>query len=427
MRTTSSRRRFLKHALKHAIALGGAAALGLPRLAAAASGHIVIVGGGTGGATAARYLRRADPGLSVTLIEREPSHLTCYMSNEVLGGERGLDSLRQGYDGLRAAGVTVIIDTVTGIDPAAREVATQGGRRLGYDRCIVAPGIDLRWDSIAGYSAAVAETIPHAWKAGAQTLTLRAQLEAMPDGGTVVIAAPPNPYRCPPAPYERASLIAQYLKRHKPASRVLMLDPKTSFAKQALFEQAWAALYGYGEGQMIEWRSGADLSGVVEVDAASRTVRTAFGDLVQADVLNLIPAQQAGPIAFAADLTDASGWCPVDPLTFESTRHPYIHVIGDACTAPALPKSGVAANAEAKACAAAIAALQAGLEVPSPSFVNACYSVVGSDWAISVLAVYRLSDDGQSITAIPGAGGLSPADAGERHRRIDVEDRKSVV
>lgn len=414
----AERRRFLKQGL----GLAGAAALGWPHIAAAVSGHIVVVGGGTGGATAARYLKRADPALRVTLIERDASYLTCYMSNEVLGGDRALETLRQGYDGLRAAGVEVITDEVTALDPVARQVRTAGGRTLGFDRCIVSPGIDFRWDSIAGYDATVAETIPHAWKAGPQTLTLRAQLEAMPDGGTVVIAAPPNPYRCPPAPYERASQIAHYLKQHKPASRVLILDPKTAFAKQSAFEQAWRALYGYGTAAaMIEWRSGADLSRVVELDAASRSVRTEFGDLVSADVLNLIPAQQAGPIAFAADLTDPSGWCPVDPMTFESTRYPYIHVIGDACTAPALPKSGVAANSEAKACAAAIAALQAGQAVPNPSFFNTCYSVVGTDYAISVLAVYRLADDGRSIQPIPGAGGLSPADASGRHRRMELE------
>ena len=412
-----TRRRFIQGLA----GMAGVAALGAPMLALGASPRIVVVGGGTGGATAARFVKRNLPSAQVTLIEREASYVTCYMSNEVLGGGRELESLRQGYDGLRAAGVVVIRDEVTGIDAGAREISTSGGRRIGYERAIVAPGIDFRWELIDGYDATVAEDIPHAWKAGPQTLTLRAQLQAMDDGGTVVIGAPPNPYRCPPAPYERASQIALYLRRNKPASKVVLLDPKPGFAKQALFEQAWSTLYGYGPGGMIERLGAESEAGVVALNPDTREVVTAFGDRFRADVLNIIPPQKAGPIAFTAGLTDDSGWCPVDPLTFESRLVPNVHVIGDACTAPSLPKSGYAANSEAKACAAAVAALSLGREIPAPSFSNACYSIVGDAYAISILGIYRLADDGRSIQAIPGAGGATPLDASERQLRVDVD------
>ncbi len=410
------RRDFLKQLAASSLLLGTT----FPSLSYGAQKRVIIIGGGTGGATAAKYLLRNDPSIKVILIEKNPTYLTCYMSNEVLGGDRDLESLRFSYDTLKSRGVTVVQDEVIAIEADTQKVRTKSGQSYSYDRCIVSPGIDFRFDTIAGYDAQIADNaIPHAWKAGQQTLNLRAQLESMNNGGTVVIAAPPNPYRCPPAPYERASQIAHYLKQHKPNSKVIILDPKASFAKQAQFEEAWTKLYGYNSSNaMIEWHSADQDSGVVAVDSATKTVTTSFGDQYQADVLNIIPAQKAGSIAFTADLTDESGWCPINRQTFESERHANIHVIGDACSANALPKSGYAANSEAKVCAAAVSALLKGQQPVSPAFSNGCYSVVGTDYAISILALYRLSDDGKSIDKIPNSGGTSPLNASDvQHKR----------
>ena len=408
--------------LKTLVAGAAVGILGFPMLGKAANQRIVVIGGGTGGATVAKYLRRLDNTLDVTLIEKNAIYTTCYMSNEVLSGDRTLESLQFNYDGLKAHGVKIVTDEVTGIDYDAGLVLTKGGISYPYDRCVVSPGIDFRYDQIAGYSEADIETVPHAWKAGQQTLLLRDQLKAMPNGGTVVIAAPPNPYRCPPAPYERASQIAHYLKQHKPNSKVIILDPKPSFTKQALFEQAWTELYGYKtDNALLEWWSGdAKAAGVVEVDVASKTAITQFGDRVQGAVLNVIPPQKAGKLAFDAGLVDATGWCPVNKLTFESTLHPKVHVIGDACMADSLPKSGFAANSEAKVCASAIHALLNGLDVESPSFSNGCYSLVGKDYAISVVGVYRLSDDGKLVESIAGSGGVSSATATAQDRLFDA-------
>lgn len=408
--------------LKTLVAGAAVGTLGFPMLGKAANQRIVVIGGGTGGATVAKYLRRLDNTLDVTLIEKNAIYTTCYMSNEVLSGDRTLESLQFNYDGLKAHGVKIVTDEVTGIDYDAGLVLTKGGISYPYDRCVVSPGIDFRYDQIAGYSEADIETVPHAWKAGQQTLVLRDQLKAMPNGGTVVIAAPPNPYRCPPAPYERASQIAHYLKQHKPNSKVIILDPKPSFTKQALFEQAWTELYGYKtDNALLEWWSGdAKAAGVVEVDVASKTAITQFGDRVQGAVLNVIPPQKAGKLAFDAGLVDATGWCPVNKLTFESTLHPKVHVIGDACMADSLPKSGFAANSEAKVCASAIHALLNGLDVESPSFSNGCYSLVGKDYAISVVGVYRLSDDGKLVESIAGSGGVSAATATAQDRLFDA-------
>jgi sulfide dehydrogenase [flavocytochrome c] flavoprotein subunit len=398
------RRQFLQ-----LLAVGSSVALGFSTRAKAASKHVVVIGGGTGGATAAKYLKRADSSLAVTLIEKNASYTTCYMSNEVLSGDRNIDTLRFDYQALTAKGVNVIQDEVLNIDADKHIITTTSGTQYPYDRCIVSPGIDFRFDQIEGYDEQLAETVPHAWKAGQQTLTLRAQLTAMEDGGTVIIAAPPNPYRCPPAPYERASQIAHYLKRSKPKSKVLILDPKVSFSKQPLFEEAWTALYGYGsDNSMIEWISSEEnAAGVVEYESGNY-VTTEFGDRHHGDVINIIPPQKAGKIAFNADLVDDSGWCPINRQSFESTRHADIHIIGDACSASSLPKSGFAANSEAKVCARAIIDLFEGKTLANAAFTNACYSVVGADYAISVSAAYQLSDNGKEILKVAGSGGLSP-------------------
>lgn len=397
--------------------------IGTPYLAFGASKKVVVIGGGTGGATAAKYVRMADPTIEVTLIEANKDHYTCYLSNEVLSGDRTINSIKFGYAGLSKRGVNVVQDTVTGIDAVAKTVTTTGGKAFNYDRCIVSPGVDFKWETIEGYSAEVAENIPHAWKAGPQTLLLRKQLEEIKDGGTVVIAAPPNPFRCPPGPYERASQIAHYFKQNKPKSKVIILDPKPKFSKMGLFVQGWKELYGYEtDNAMIEWRGsaqGSNDNAVVAVDAATKTVTTGFEDKVKADVLNIIPAQKAGKIAFAAGLTNDSGWCPIDLKTFESTLHKGIHVIGDSSIATGMPKSGYAANSEAKVCAAAVAALLNGKEPGTPAYVNTCYSIIGKDYGISVAGVYRLAEDGSKITQV--SGGLSPTDSSPEMRAREVQ------
>ncbi len=385
--------------------------IGFPHLALGATSRVVVVGGGTGGATAAKYIKLADPGIEVTLIEPNQTYYTCYLSNEVIGGERKLESLRQNYDGLKAHGVKVVHDSAIGIDPDKKVVKTAGGTEFGYDRCVVAPGIELLYDRIEGYSEAVAETLPHAWKAGEQTRILRTQLENMKDGGTVIIAVPPAPFRCPPGPYERASQIAHYLKHHKPKSKVVILDSNQKFSKQAQFTKGWETLYGFGTGQaQIAWQAGPD-AGVVKVDAAQMQVETSFGDEMKGDVLNIIPPQRAGKIAQVAGLANEGGWCPVDVKTFESRLHQGIHVIGDAAIATEMPKSAYSANSQAKVAAAAIVALLKGETPGTPSYLNTCYSILAPAYGISVAGVYRLSEDGSSIASVPDSGGVTPVDA----------------
>lgn len=413
-----NRRNFVK-------AAGAASAVGivgLPHIAKAGGGKkVVVVGGGTAGATAAKYLKMADESIDVTIVEPNEHYYTCYLSNEVISGERKIDTIKFGYDGLKARGINVIHDAAAAIDAEKKVVKTAAGKELAFDRCIVAPGVEMLMDKIEGYSKEAAQKLPHAWKAGEQTKILRSQLEAMPDGGTAVIVAPPNPFRCPPGPYERASQMAWYFKNHKPKSKVLILDSKQKFSKQGLFTQGWEKFYGFGtDDSMIEWQPGPDAA-VVKVDAGSMTAETSFGDEVKASVINVIPPQRAGKIAQDSGLTDDSGWCPVDKKTFESTLHKGVHVIGDACIATKMPKSGYAANSQGKVAAAAVASLLAGNEPGTPSYVNTCYSIIAKDWGVSVAAVYRLSEDGKTIAGVKGAGGLTPMDASEEAHRREVE------
>jgi sulfide dehydrogenase [flavocytochrome c] flavoprotein subunit len=404
-------------------AAGAATAVGLvgvPHLAFGAGKKVVVVGGGTAGATAAKYIKRLDSSIDVTIVEPNEEYFTCYFSNEVIGGERSMDDIKVSYDGLKAHGIEVVQDSATGIDGAAKVVKTASGKDLPFDRCVVAPGVEMLYGKIEGYSEEAAQKLPHAWKAGEQTAILRKQLEDMADGGTVLIAAPPNPFRCPPGPYERASQIANYLKHHKPKSKVIILDSKQKFSKQGLFVQGWEKFYGYGtDNSLIEWRPGPDAA-VVKVDAAGMTAETSFGDEIKADVLNVIPPQRAGAIAHTSGLADDSGWCPVDQKTFESTLVKGVHVIGDACVAGAMPKSGYAANSQGKVCAAAVVAMLNEGEVGVPSYVNTCYSIVAPGWGISVAGVYKLGADGK-IASIPGSGGLTPMDASEAAHKREVE------
>jgi len=395
--------------------------LGFPGLLLANTRKVVVVGGGVGGCTVAKYLRKLDPGVDVTLVEPNRQYTSCFMSNEVLSGDRSIESITFSYKDLSDKyGVNVINDRVVGIDAAGRQAQTAGGVRLAFDACVVSPGVDFKWDAIEGYDAQVAEdAVPHAWFAGLQTVSLRKQLLAMPDGGKVVIVAPPNPYKCPPGPYERASQIAMFCKHHKPKSKILILDPKKKFSKARLFKQGWRQHYGFEtDNSMIEWVGLKEGGKVSALDPGTRTL-TAEGGSFQGDVVNIIPPQKAGKIAYAADLVEGD-WCPVDKRTFESTRHPGIYVLGDASSAAKMPKSAYAANSQAKVAVAAILARFAGQEPGEPTYVNTCYSIIAEEHGISVAAVYKLSEDGKMIQKIKGSGGLSPMDASADHRKREV-------
>lgn len=389
------------------------AALPIPAMSQGASGRVVVVGGGFAGTTCARFIRRIDPRITVTLVEGSPGFIACPLSNAVIAGLRDLQAQQFGLDKVADDGVVLARAPAIGIDAQARFVALTNNARVSYDRLVLAPGIDLRWDALPGYSEAASERMPHAWKAGEQTLLLRRQLEAMEDGGTVIISAPANPFRCPPGPYERASLIAYYLKTKKPKSKLILLDAKDAFSKQGLFQNAWKELYP----GMLEWVPLSAGGKVTSVDVADMTLVTEFGKH-KATVANVIPPQKAGRIAETAGAADRSGWCPVDPVTFESRQQPNIHVIGDAAIMGAMPKSAFAANAQAKVCAAAVAKLLGGSSPDQPKLINTCYSLVAPDYGISVAGVYRAAD-GQ-LKEVEGSGGVSPIDAPSSTRALEA-------
>lgn len=394
----------------------GVSALGYGKFAiGGATKKVVVVGGGIGGGTAAKYIRMMDPSIEVTLIEGNKDYYTCFMSNEVLSGERTLDSIHFDYTGLKSHGVKVVFDWATGIDAGKKMVMTKGGSKFSYDKCIVAPGVDFNYDSVDGYSAKAAESIPHAWKAGSQTAILHKQLEGMKNGGTFVMAAPPNPFRCPPGPYERVAQIAHYFKENKPKSQIIILDPKPKFSKFGLFNAGYARHYGYDPKNptadgMIKWVSSKAGGTPVSVDVGSKTVTTAGAGSFKADVLNIIPAQKAGKIAFDSGLVNDKGWCPVDKMTFESSVAPDVHVIGDSSVATKMPKSGYAANSQGKVCAAAVVAALGGKATPTASYVNTCYSIIAPGDGISVAAVYRYDASSGNIMPVKGAGGLTPSE-----------------
>lgn len=395
-----SRRRF--------VGLAVAAAASVPTIARAQAptARVVVIGGGFGGATAAKYLRVLSPKLSVTLIEPRERFVTGPFSNTVLAGLRRIEELTQDYTILAGRhGVEIVHDTAVAIDPDRHIVRLGGGRTMAYDRLVVAPGIDIRWDAIAGYDEAATTRMPHAWMSGDQLLLLRRQLEAMPDGRVFLISAPATPYRCPPGPYERASLVAHYFKQAKPRAKILILDAKDNFPEQALFEDAWTALYG----SMIERLGFSDDGQVAEAKPADMTVVSQFGEPHKADVINVIPPQQAGKIARDAGLADHTGWCPVDPATLESTLHQDIHVVGDAAFAGAMPKGAFAANTQARVAALAIVNALAHRPMAVPSYASSCYSLLAPDYGISAIDIFRHTPDG--IMPVPGAGGASPRNA----------------
>jgi NADPH-dependent 2,4-dienoyl-CoA reductase/sulfur reductase-like enzyme len=375
--------------------------------------HVVVIGGGFGGAGCARALRHVDPNLQVTLIEPKTFYFACPFSNEAIAGVREFEAQQFRYDRIAAEGVIVVAQTAVKVDAHARTVGLADGTSLGYDRLVLSPGIGLRFDALPGYDEAAATKMPHAWIAGEQTLLLRRQLEAMDDGGLVVLAVPAPPLRCPPAPYERASLIAHYLKTKKPRSKVLILDAKDGFSQQRLFEQAWTELYP----GMIERIALSQGGRVTSVEPATNSIVTDFGNYT-ADVANVIPPQKAGRIAEIAGAADNTGWCPIDPVTFESKLVPNMHVIGDACIAGAIPKSASAANAQAKACAAAVASLLADKTPEPPRLTGACFNTVAPGYAFSLTGVYAPKDG--LFNEVEG-GGTSPLDAPREVRAQEAE------
>jgi sulfite dehydrogenase len=371
------------------------------------SGHVVIVGGGYGGATAAKYLRMwSEGGVQVTLIERNTQFVSCPISNLVISGDKTLADITIGYEGLKKWGVRVVHDEVTGVDAGKRSIRLAKSGEMSYDRLVLSPGVDFMWDQIPGLNNADAQgKILHAWKAGAQTIALRKQLEDMKDGGVYAITVPKAPYRCPPGPYERASVIAGYFKAKKPKSKVLILDANDDVvSKKGLFMKAWADLYP----GMLEYRPNSELR---DVDVANRTAILEF-DKVKADVLNVVPPQRAGDIAAKSGLKLINNrWVDIDWLSMESTSTPGIHVLGDAIfPAATMPKSGHMANQHAKLAAAAILNLLAGQAPnPAPLLMNTCYSFVDSKNAIHVASVHTYDAGKKTMLPVQGAGGVSSA------------------
>jgi NADPH-dependent 2,4-dienoyl-CoA reductase/sulfur reductase-like enzyme len=380
--------------------------------------RIVVIGGGFGGAACARALQRTTPKLQVTLVEPKATFTACPFSNEVVAGLRDIETQQFTYARIAAEGVSVVAQAAVKVEAQARAVGLADGTSLPYDRLVLAPGIDMNFEALPGYDEKASTKMPHAWQAGEQTMLLRRQLEAMDDGGVVAIAVPAAPYRCPPAPYERASLIAHYLKTTKPRSKILILDAKDTFAQQRLFENAWKELYP----GMIERIPLSQGGRVVSVEPATNTLVTDFGNY-DAQVANVIPPQRAGRIATIAGAADHTGWCPIDPVSFASKLVPNIHVIGDAGIGGAIPKSASAANAEAKACASAVASLIAGIAPAAPKLDGTCYNTVTPGYAFSLSGIYQPRDD--IFAEVEGSGFTSPLDAPREARQREADQALS--
>ena len=375
---------------------------------ARASGHVVVVGGGYGGATVAKYLRMWSEGrVQVTLIERNPTFISCPISNLVIGGTRTMEDITVSYDGLRNKwGVRVVQDEVVAVDAQKRSISLKAGGAMSYDRLVLSPGIDFMWDQIPGLNNADAQSkILHAWKAGPQTVALRQQLETMKDGGTFAISIPKAPYRCPPGPYERACVVADYFKRHKPKSKVIVLDANEEVtSKKGLFTKAWDELYK----GTLEYRNNSELK---DVDVKTHTAILEF-DKFRADVLNVIPPQRAGDIAAKSGLKLINNrWVDIDWLSMEANGTPGVHVLGDAIfPAPTMPKSGHMANQHGKLAAAAILNQLSGMAPsPTPVVMNTCYSFVDAKQAIHVASVHQYDAATKVVQPVKGAGGVSAA------------------
>ncbi|SHI98608.1 NAD(P)/FAD-dependent oxidoreductase [Wenxinia saemankumensis] len=388
LRRTIHRRGFLGGTI------AAASTLSAPMVMGAAHGgmaKVVVVGGGAGGATAARYIARDSAGaVEVTLIEPSRDYYTCFFSNLYLGGFREIDTLRHSYGTLASEyGINVVHDWVTGIDRDARTVSTANGATLPYDRLVLSPGIDFKDGAVPGWDVSAQNAMPHAYKAGSQTELLRAQVLAMPEGGTFAMVAPPNPYRCPPGPYERVSMVAHVLRETNPTAKILIADPKESFSKQGLFEEGWQTHYP----GMIE-RIGPEAGGGnLEVDPAAMTL-TIDGEAIPVDVCNVIPAMTAGRIVQQADLTGGGDWAPVSAYDLSSTVDPAIHVLGDSAAQGEMPKSGFAANSQAKVAANAIVAELTGSTAFPARFSNTCWSLIDTEDGVKVGATYEATDEG---------------------------------
>jgi len=399
---TLNRRDFLKiSGAGAAVALAGCAT----RPGTSVRAHVVVVGAGFGGATCAKYLRKWGPNVDVTLIEPNNSFVSCPISNWVLGGLRSMDDITHGYDRLPRHGIKIVKDYVVAVDPAKRTVTTRGGSTIGYDRLVLSPGIEILTDTVRGFKEAeAAGKVVHAWKAGAQTALLRKQLEAMPDGGTFVMSVPAAPYRCPPGPYERTCMVANYFKQAKPKSKIILLDGNPDIvSKKPLFMDAWNTLYP----GMVDYRPN---NAPLAVDGNKMIVTTEFDD-VRGDVLNVVPRQRAGEVCAQAGVRNdsAGNWCTVNLATFESTSVPNVHIIGDSILAP-LPKSGHMATNHAKVCAAAIVDLLAGRQPdPIPVIANTCYSATSGTTAGYVAHVYRY-ETGKGYVAQPEGGATAKGD-----------------
>jgi len=384
---TCDRRQFLSSmgtaTLAMAVGAAGCARTLRGDVAPKSGPRVVVIGGGWGGATAAKYVRLADPSIEVILLEPNREFVSCPFSNLVLSGQRTIEQLTLGYDGLRRHGVKLMHETATAVEPDTRRVRIGEGY-LAYDRLIVAPGVEFQWEQVEGLAAAQ-DRVLHAWKAGPQTVALARQLQAMPDGGVFVLTVPPAAYRCPPGPYERACQVAWYLKTQKPRAKLIVLDANQNIvSKAALFRAAWQAYPN------LEYRAS---NKVVKVDPSTRQVSTEFGDNVKYDVVNVIPPQRAGTIAVQADLVGADKrWCEVDHVTYESVKQKNVHVIGDATIGLPVPKSGNVANNMGKAAASAVSNLIAGKQPPAMALGNTCYSFVNDREAIAVVNAYRIEN-----------------------------------
>jgi len=415
---TMDRRNFIKLVGgASSLALAGCASQGgAPGVAAGSAAEImpkttrrvVVVGGGYGGAIAAKYVRMLDKSIEVVMVERNRQFISCPFSNFYIAGiTNDMNALTISYDKLAANhGIKMVYAEVTAIDPAAKKVVTTAGT-LAYDRLIVSPGIDFRTEEIEGYDAKTVEAFPHAWKAGAQSTLLRNQLQSMKDGGTVVMSMPLTPYRCPPGPYERSCLIAHYLKKHKPKSKLILLDANPDVvSKKPLFTKAWNEYYK-DNFQYIGAKK------VTQVNVSGKSVSIEGVEDFKGDVINLIPPQRAADIAVKAGLVgDDKKWCPVDAVSFQSTKHKDIHVIGDATALPSdgppMPKSGYSANSQAKVCAQNVVALMNGKPTIDMSGINVCYSAIDDHQSVSIAAVYGVVNG--KIKSVPNSGGISPAD-----------------
>lgn len=380
---TFNRREFLGTTVATATVLSAPTVLGADKP------KVVVIGGGAGGATAARYIAKDSEGeIDVTLIEPTRQYYTCFFSNLVIGGYRPMDSIGHSYGTLVSDyGINVIHDWVVGVDRDAKTVTLTGGDKLPYDRLVMSPGIDFVDGSVEGWSLASQHAMPHAYKAGSQTQLLKAQVEAMPQGGTYIMVAPPNPYRCPPGPYERVSMVAHVLSEKNPSAKIMIFDPKPKFSKMALFQAGWAEHYP----GMIEW-VGGDFGIVERVDPDAMTVSVG-GENIKADVCNVIPAQKAGKIAESAGLTDDSGWAPVNAADMSSAMDENVHILGDSSAQGDMPKSGFSANSQAKVCAMAVRGALTGSKTFPAKYANTCWSLISTDDGVKVGATYEATPE----------------------------------